>query len=103
MLLPAVQVHVSWRPSSALDETLKKRVEREVEDISWTLSQMEALVDEAHRLTGLEHAFLLPRMELRLPLYDLGKRFRISLNHVEKRRMTLLDEQGRTVADLTLL
>lgn len=102
MLLPAVQVRLSWRSAVTLDDSLKDRLTNEVEQISWTLSQMEALVDEAHRLTGMEHAYLLPRLELRLPLYDVGKRYRLSLSYVEKRRITLLDDQGRAVADVTL-
>lgn len=102
MLEPPLQVLVTWRSLVVTDPQLRARLTEEVRQLAWTLSQMEALLHDAHRATACEHAFLMPRIEMRLPLYDLGKRFRIVLAHVDRARISLLDEDGRKVADVTL-
>jgi hypothetical protein len=103
MLQPVAKVHLSWRDGVALDESLRARLARECELISWPLSEMEALLHDAHRVTGLDHAYLLPRIELRLPLYDLARRYRVVLTLVDKVRIALVDEDGRRAADILLL
>ena len=100
MLQPPVEVRVRWTRSVG-DEELRARIEAELHPIAWTLSQMEALMHDAHRVTSFDHAFLMPRLALRLPLYDLGRRFRVELTHVaDKPRISLLDEENDRVADI---
>lgn len=102
MLEPPAQAVLTWRSLAATDPHIRARVTEEVRTLSWTLSQMEALLHDAHRVTALEHAFLMPRIVLKLPLYDLGKRYRVVLSHLEKTRITVQDEDGRKLADVTL-
>lgn len=103
MPTPAAQVVLAWRPHAPADATLRARVAEEVRQLAWTLSQMEALAHDAHRAAGHEHAFLMPRLELRLPLFDLGLRYRLVVSCMEKSHIALLDEEGRKVADVSLL
>lgn len=103
MLEPPVQVTLVWRSLAAPEPRIRVRVAEEVRGLAWSLSQMEALLHDAHRATGLEHAFLMPRIELKLPLYDVGRRYRIVLTYVEKARICLVDEDGRKLADVRLL
>lgn len=102
MLAPSLQVAVCWRTLATTDPALRARLTAEIRALSWTLNQMEALLDDAHRCTGLEHAYLMPRIELRLPLYDVGLRYRLLLTHVDRARISLVDEEGRKLADVTL-
>lgn len=102
MLAPGLQVALRWRSPAATTPSLRARLDEEVRALAWTLNQMEALLDDAHRATGPEHAYLMPCIELRLPLYDLGLRYRLVLTHVDRRRIRLLDEEDRTLADVTL-
>lgn len=103
MLEPPATVTLVWRSLAATDPVIRARVAEEVRSLAWTLSQMEALLHDAHRATGLEHAFLMPRIELKLPLYDVGRRYRIAFTFVERARIALLDEDGRKLADVRLL
>ena len=103
MLLPPVRARVVWRSTAPEDVPLRSRVEQEVERLAWTLGEMEALVHDAHRMTSLDQGWLLPRMELRLPLYDLGRRFRIVVSFVDQPRLMLHDEEGRRVAEIRLV
>lgn len=100
MLLPSHQIRLRWR--AKLDATLRARLTQEIEGAAYALNEMEALLFDAHRATGLHHAWLAPSVELRLPLFDLGRRFRIVLTRLEKTRIGLVDEDGRKVADVVL-
>lgn len=102
MLLPATKVRLHWRPDAPTDLRLRTRLREECESIAWPLSQMEALLHDAHRSTGLEHPWLLPRIELRLPLYDMERRFRVVLTYIESTRISVVDEKGARVADVSL-
>lgn len=102
MLAPAVRLRVRWLAAAPPEGPLRDRLEKELHGLAWALSQLEALADEASRLTGAEHPWLLPRIEARLPLYDLERRYRIVVAHVEGSRIRLLDEQGREAAQVQL-
>lgn len=103
MLAPPLQVTLAWRSLAATDSRIRSRVTEEVRGLAWTLSQMEALLHDAHRAAGHEHAFLMPRIELKLPLYDVGRRYRLVLTYVERARISLVDEDDRKLADVTLV
>lgn len=100
MLLPSHTVRLRWR--SRLDDALRDRLTQEIEHAAYALNEMEALLYDAHRATGLTHAWLAPSMELRLPLFDMGRRFRITLTRLDRTRIGVLDEEGRRVADVLL-
>lgn len=103
MLAPPTHVTFAWRSLAAPEPRIRVRVAEEVRGLAWTLSQMEALLHDAHRAAALEHAFLMPRIELRLPIYDVGRRYRIVLTYVEKPRIALVDEDDRKLADIILV
>lgn len=102
MLAPPVQVHLTWRSLAATCPKLRARVTEEMRQLAWTLSQMEALLHDAHRAAAMDQAWLMPRIELRLPLFDLGRRLRVVMTHLDRARIGLLDEEGRKLADVTL-
>ena len=95
-------VRAAWRPAAPSDERVRARIMEELEQASWTLSQMEALLYDAHQLAGVHHAWLLPRLEMRLPLYDLGLRYRLVYTCLDRTRLAVEDDRGRRVADVTL-
>ncbi len=102
MLAPPAHVIVTWRSLAATDAALRARATEDIRGLWWTLAQTEALLHDAHRVAGHEHAFLMPRIELRLPLYDLDRRLRIVFTHVDGTRIRLVDEHDRKLADITL-
>jgi len=85
------------------DANVRRRVHDEVLAIAWTISELQALVHEAHQRTGLAHAYLAPRLELRLPIFDAGLRYRIVLSQLDEPAAHILDEDGKRVADVRLL
>lgn len=100
VLLPAVRVRTRWRLKP--DPALRERIETELQACAWALSEMEALLLDAHRSTALTHAWLAPCLEMRLPLFDMGRRFRIVMSRHDKTRIGIIDEDGRKVVDVTL-
>lgn len=102
MLEPVAKVHLRWRTDAPADPRLRGRLLEECELIAWPLSQMEALLHDAHQATALEHPWLLPRLELRVPLYDLQRRFRVVISYLEGSRITVVDEGGTSIADVSL-
>jgi hypothetical protein len=96
-----VQLH--WRRGAPADPRLRRRAAEEVRAISWSLSEMQAMLADAHQRTGLAHAYLLPRLELKLPIFDMGARWRIVLTRLDTERIVIVDEDGRAVADVRLL
>ncbi|HUR68564.1 MAG TPA: hypothetical protein VM370_04900 [Candidatus Thermoplasmatota archaeon] len=104
MQLPApIQVRLQWRSGIGLEAPLRERVARELAGLSWELSQMEALLHDAMRVSGHERAYLMPRLELRLPLYDAGRRLRVVFSHIDAPRIHIADEEGKRMADVTLV
>lgn len=104
MQVPApLSALVHWRPGVTLPQPLRERVAREVSGLSWELSQAEALLHDAVRVAGHERAWLMPRIELRVPIYDENRRFRVVLSHIEKPRITLVDEDGKRLADVVIV
>ena len=104
MQLPApIQVRLNWRPGAAVPADLRERVARELATLGWELNQGEALLQDADRLAGHERAYLMPRLELRLPLYDAQRRFRIVFSHIDAARIHLVDEEGKRLADVLVL
>ena len=102
MQVPApIQVRLQWRPNP-LPSELRERVAQELETLSWELTQAEALLTDVMRVAGHERAYLMPRIELRLPLYDERRRLRIVFSHIDAARIHLVDEEGKRLADVTL-
>lgn len=100
VLLPSVRLKPRWR--ARLDPELRARLMTELNDCAWAFSEMEALLVDAHRVTGLSHAFLAPSLEMRLPLFDLGRRFRVVMTRLDKTRVALYDEDNNRVLDLSI-
>lgn len=100
MLLPSHRVRLRWR--ARLPSELEERLRAEIEGAAHELSEMEALLYDAHRATGLTHAHFAPSIELRLPIFDLGRRFRIRLTRLDRTRIVLLDEDDRVAADVVV-
>lgn len=94
---------VTWRPGVTLAPALRERVTRELEDLSWEISQAEALLHDAVRVAGHDRAWLMPRIELRLPLFEENRRFRLLFSHVEKARILLVDEDAKRLADVVIV
>lgn len=100
---PRLHVDIAWRSAAPADAALRRRVWEELCAISWDVSQMQALVHDAQQATGLQHAWLVPKMELRLPIYDHGVRYRLVIAHAETPTVWLVDESGKRIADVRLL
>jgi hypothetical protein len=97
-----LDTRLRWTAAAPDDAALRRRVEAEVREVSWTLSQLQALVHDAS-LVASPHAYLLPRMEVRLPLYDAGLRYRVRIEHVDGPKVSLVDDAGARVADVVLI
>ena len=104
MQLPApIQVRLNWRTGADLPAPLRERVSQELEALAWELSQTEALLHDVTGVAGHERAYLMPRIELRLPLYEEHRRLRVVFSHVDAPRIHLVDEQGKRLADVVLV
>lgn len=98
-----ITIRLAWRPGVQLAAPLRERILQEIDALSWELSQTEALLCDLHRVAGHERAWLMPRIELRVPLFDENRRFRLAFSHLEKTRILLVDEEGKRLADVTLV
>ena len=99
----SLHLDVAWQSGAPADPRVRRRVADELHGIAWELTQLQALLHDAHQATGLAHAWLVPKMEVRLPLYDLGLRYRLVLQQVDRPKVVLLDEDGKRIADVRLL
>lgn len=94
---------MNWRTAADVSPTVRERVAHELHSLAWELSQSEALLHDIIRVAGHERAYLMPRIELRLPLYDEHRRLRIVFSHIDAPRIHLVDEDGKRLADVVLL
>lgn len=97
-----IQVKLKWRTAVDASPEMRDRVARELAGLAWELTQAEALHQDAIRVAGHERAYLMPRLELRLPLYDAGRRLRVVFSHIDTPRIHLVDEDGKRLADVLL-
>ena len=100
--VPAIQVRLQWRSGADVRPELRARVAAELNALAWELNQAEALLQDAMRVAGHDRAYLMPRIELRLPLFDAQRRLRIVLSHIDAARIHLVDEDGKRLADVLL-
>lgn len=98
-----IQVRLNWRPGVAVPAEIRTHVANELLGLGWELTQGEALLQDAVRLAGHDRAWLMPRLELRLPLYDAQRRFRIVFSHIDAARIHLVDEEGKRLADVVIV
>lgn len=104
MQLPApIQVRLNWRTTADLPALIRERVAQELHTLGWELSGSEALLHDIVRIAGHDRAYLMPRIELQLPLYDERRRLRIVFSHIDAPRIHLVDEDGKRLADVLLL
>lgn len=102
--IPApIQVRLNWRTGADASPALRDRVAGELHTLAWELSQAEALLHDVVRVAGHDRAYLMPRIELRLPLYDEHRRLRIVFSHIDAPRIHLVDEDGKRLADVVLV
>lgn len=103
MQVPApIQVRLHWRSGAHVPAETRERILDELHALAWELTQAEALLADAVRVAGHDRAYLMPRIELRLPLYAEKRRLRIAFTHVDTARIHLVDEEGKRLADVTL-
>lgn len=98
-----IQVRLQWRAGAQVPAAQRERVQKELVSLAWELSQSEALLTDIVRVAGDERAYLMPRIELRLPLYEENRRLRIVFSHVDTPRIHLVDEDGKRLADVSIL
>ena len=104
MQIPApIQVRLAWRSGSTVSPEIRERIASELETMAWELSQAEALLQDVVRVAGHERAYLMPRIEFRLPLYDEQRRLRIVFSQIDTARIHLVDEDGKRLADVVLV
>ncbi|MFA5860789.1 MAG: hypothetical protein WDA16_03750 [Candidatus Thermoplasmatota archaeon] len=99
----SLDLSVRWRKGAPADDRVRRRIVEELRDLSWSLSQLQLLLHDAHQTAGAQHAFLLPRIEARLPIFDAGLRYRLVLTQLDEPRLALMDEDGQKVADITIV
>lgn len=97
-----IQVRLQWRSGVYVPAETRERILDELRALAWELTQAEALLADAVRVAGHDRAYLMPRIELRLPLYDEKRRLRIVFSHIDAARIHLVDEEGKRLADVTL-
>lgn len=102
-MLSTIQVRVRWRRAAKVRAPQRARAAQELSDLAWELSQAEALLADAVRVAGHQRAYLMPRIELRLPLYHARRRLRVVFSHIESTRIELVSEAGKTLADVTIV
>lgn len=102
--LPApIEVRLNWRSTADATPALRERVAEELRGLAWELSQAEALLHDAIRVAGDARAYLMPRIELRLPLYEEHRRLRVVFSHIDSARIHVVDEDGKRLADVVIL
>jgi len=95
-------VSIEWWGPVEVDTRIQRKLTRLVEDMGVLLSEYEAhLYDMTSRTPkGLE--FLVPKIELTLPLYEEGRTFRIRMMRLTQTQIFLETQQGDAVGEVFL-
>lgn len=102
MALSGLAVTVEWWADDRVPARLQRKVARLVEEIAPQLNEMEAALDDLHRLASNGYEWLMPKIEVTLPLYEEGEVFRLRLLRLEETQMVLETRQGEAVAEVRL-
>lgn len=95
-------VSVEWWGPVEVPDRIKRKVTRIVESMGTVLSEYEAsLYDMTNRAAnGLE--FLMPRIELTLPLYEEGLTYKIRMLRIGSTQIFIETPQGDALGEIFL-
>lgn len=93
---------VEWLPGARVGPALRRKVERLLGSLTPVLSEFEADLDGASRRAACGYAWLLPRFELTLPLYEDQAVFRLRMTRLDEPEMLVVTRNGRAVARVRL-
>lgn len=101
--LPSVEARIAWRPQARVPPEVRRELERLVADLAPVLSEVETDVDTLSRRASCGLEWLLPHIELTLPLYERGRVYRLRFFRDDATDIALVTRSGARVATIRLV
>lgn len=102
MATPALVLTVDWWSGEKVPLRVRRKVDRLLADLAPQLNEMEAHLYDLHVLASNGLDWLMPKIELTVPLYEDGMVFRLRLMRLEETQMVLETRKGEAVAEVVL-
>lgn len=102
-LRASIEARVVWEKGARVAPEVRAEVERLVSDLAPALSEIEADADTLGKRASCGLEWLLPRIELTLPLYERGVVFRLRITRDEATDAAILTRSGSRVATVRIL
>lgn len=96
-------VLVDWSPSAKVAADVRPEVEAMLRELAPVLSDIEADADTLHKRASCGLEWLLPRIELTVPLYERGLVFRLRITRDDTTDAGLFTRSGSRVATVRIV
>ena len=102
MPLEALVVRVDWWPSARVPARVRRKLDALLQGIAPQLNEVEACLHDLQRHASHGLEWLIPKIELNLPLYEERAAFRLRLVRLDETRMLLETRAGDVVGEVFL-
>jgi hypothetical protein len=101
--MPGVEVTIDWKPTADVPDRIRRKVNRLVRSLGPVLNEYEANLFDMTNLASNGLDYLMPKIELSLPLYEENCAFRVRMTRVDLTRIFLETKDGEPVAEVFLI
>lgn len=95
-----IVVTVDWWEGSRVPRKLRTKVADLVQALAPQINEFEACLHELERLASNGHEFLMPKIELTIPVYEEGAVFRLRMVRLDTTQMILETRKGEAVGEV---
>lgn len=101
--MPAVEVAVEWKATNEVPDRVRRKVNRLLRTLAPVLNEYEASLYDMTNLASNGLDYLMPKIELNLPLYEEKVHFRVRMTRLDLTKIHLETKDGEPVAEVFLV
>lgn len=102
MATSGLALSVDWWSADKVPLRVQRKVDRLLQEIAPQLNEFEALLYDMHAKASNGLDWLMPKIELTIPVYEDGMVFRLRLLRLDETQMILETRKGEAVAEVVL-
>lgn len=100
--MPALAVTVEWWARAKVEPRVRRKLERILRELAPVLNEYEAHLFDMTNLAANGLDWLMPKIEVNLPLYEERVAFRLRMIRLDTTQMFIETKKGEAVAEIHL-
>ena len=100
--MPALELTINWWTNADVTDRVKRKVTKLVKTLAPVLNEYEAALFDMSNLASNGLDYLMPKIELNVPVYEEKTAFRIRMMRLDATQIFLETKKGDAVAEIFL-